>query len=299
MLDGWNPAKPTPLGNENWDVLLDLDGSDALQTHYLRGDAVDELFAEVAASGTPAAYWHLGDNLGSVRDTLFSTGALAESVRYDAYGDATERLDGTGVAIDPSTPVFSGRFGWTGKARDVLTLLQQNGWREYDPKTGRWYSRDPWGFAASDSNLYRYVGNAPTNAIDPSGLEVRHGMAATGFVNMSAIQLKKAVIELAKCNMKGSPFAIEAKTFDKIGHCSLKLHRCEAAFRLPLPRLCGGEGWGEGEEAGPPRRRRSPQRLGPLTPTLSPRKAGGRGGRKRLARLLGGVVWARNVQNCR
>jgi hypothetical protein len=32
-------------------------------------------------------------------------------------------------------------------------------------------SQDPIGFAAGDTNQYRYVGNGPTNATDPSGLE--------------------------------------------------------------------------------------------------------------------------------
>jgi len=33
------------------------------------------------------------------------------------------------------------------------------------------FSQDPIGFAGGDANLYRYVGNGPTNATDPSGLE--------------------------------------------------------------------------------------------------------------------------------
>jgi hypothetical protein len=41
----------------------------------------------------------------------------------------------------------------------------------YDPTIGRWLSEDPKGFEAGDSNLYRYVGNATTNATDPSGLD--------------------------------------------------------------------------------------------------------------------------------
>lgn len=40
----------------------------------------------------------------------------------------------------------------------------------YDPTIGRWTSQDPIGFEAGDANLYRYVGNGPTNGVDPSGL---------------------------------------------------------------------------------------------------------------------------------
>ncbi len=42
----------------------------------------------------------------------------------------------------------------------------------YDPGPGRFTSDDPAGFPAGDPNLYRYVGNSPTNATDPSGLWV-------------------------------------------------------------------------------------------------------------------------------
>src|SRR5438105_808011 len=35
---------------------------------------------------------------------------------------------------------------------------------------GRWMTQDPIGFAAGDTNLSRYVGNSPTDRVDPSGL---------------------------------------------------------------------------------------------------------------------------------
>jgi RHS repeat-associated protein len=38
-----------------------------------------------------------------------------------------------------------------------------------NPAIGRWTSPDPIGFFGSDGNLYRYVGNDPTNMTDPSG----------------------------------------------------------------------------------------------------------------------------------
>jgi len=49
--DGWNPAKGAPTGNENYDVWADLNGTNNLQTRYLRGDLVDQLFGRVNADG--------------------------------------------------------------------------------------------------------------------------------------------------------------------------------------------------------------------------------------------------------
>ncbi len=41
----------------------------------------------------------------------------------------------------------------------------------FDSTIGRWQSKDPKSFDAGDTNLYRYVGNHPSYATDPSGLE--------------------------------------------------------------------------------------------------------------------------------
>ncbi len=48
--------------------------------------------------------------------------------------------------------------------------IDHNRW--YDASTGRWISEDPIGFAAGDTNEYRYVGNSPENATDPGTLPV-------------------------------------------------------------------------------------------------------------------------------
>jgi RHS repeat-associated protein len=42
-----------------------------------------------------------------------------------------------------------------------------NATRHYDPTTGRWLNVEPVGHEAGDTNLYRYVGNAPLNSTDP------------------------------------------------------------------------------------------------------------------------------------
>ena len=41
--------------------------------------------------------------------------------------------------------------------------------RWYDPVTGNFISQDPLGFGGGDTNLNRFVGNSPTNAMDPTG----------------------------------------------------------------------------------------------------------------------------------
>jgi hypothetical protein len=43
-MDGWDPAKGPPLGNENWDVWGDFNDSGAVTSRYLRGDMVDQAF---------------------------------------------------------------------------------------------------------------------------------------------------------------------------------------------------------------------------------------------------------------
>lgn len=48
--------------------------------------------------------------------------------------------------------------------------MQYNRARYYDPANGRWVTQDPMGFSAGDSNLFRYVTNAPTIGTDPTGL---------------------------------------------------------------------------------------------------------------------------------
>jgi RHS repeat-associated protein len=132
-----------------------LSGTNVLQARYLQGDAVDQLFARINA-GT--AGWYLTDWQGSVRNIIDNSANLLDTISYDGFGNATESNPGVGDRYK-----FGGQF-------DSETGLQYNRARYYDAKAGRWTSQDPLGFAAGDSNLYRYVGNSPTNATDPSGL---------------------------------------------------------------------------------------------------------------------------------
>ena len=87
-------------------------------------------------------------------------------IRYDSVGKVTGE---TNAAVDHL-------FGFTGREHDNESGLTYFRARYYDPVIGRFISEDPIGFAAGDVNVYRYVENSPTNAIDPSGLQLRGGL---------------------------------------------------------------------------------------------------------------------------
>src|SRR5207302_607974 len=52
--------------------------------------------------------------------------------------------------------------------------------RYYDPVMSRWIGQDPLGYAAGDSNLYRYAHNEAPNATDPTGFDPPGDNSLTG-----------------------------------------------------------------------------------------------------------------------
>ena len=147
-----------------------------LSQRYLWGPAVNQLLAQetpgAAISGlmqAGAVDWALTDNLGSVRDMAVynaTTGVtnIAMHRVYDAYGNMTSQ---TNPSASLGVAAVDSLFGYTGKAVNKATGLQNNLNRWFDPSVGTWLSEDP---AAADENLYRYAGNGPTDETDPSGL---------------------------------------------------------------------------------------------------------------------------------
>ncbi len=153
--DGWNPADKT---FEAWAM---LNSSNQLTARFVRGDQTDQLFASIS-SGTPS--WILQDRLGSTRFVADNNGTSVDATyTYDAYGNLTTTA--------PTAPTYL----WTGQLYDPATALYYERARFYDPETGRWTTQDPLGLAAGDSDLYRYVNNAPTNHTDPTGLDPGEG----------------------------------------------------------------------------------------------------------------------------
>lgn len=63
-------------------------------------------------------------------------------------------------------------FTFTGRRYDPETELYYYRARYYDPKLGRFVSRDPIGFEGSEWNLYAYANPGPLRHADPSGMNL-------------------------------------------------------------------------------------------------------------------------------
>ncbi len=141
--------------------LIDFDGnsngSSSITARYLSGPAVDELLSRQTPQGGVA--WYLTDRQGTVRDIADDSGNVIDHIDYGAFG----------AILAQSNPSQGDRFGYAGMQTDAETGLYFDQARYYDPASGRFVSQDPMGFSAGDVNLYRYVGNQPINAVDPSG----------------------------------------------------------------------------------------------------------------------------------
>jgi len=103
--------------------------------------------------------WTLTDRQGTVRDLYELATDTRDHVSYAVFGTPanTGGLAGTanvfyaGRELDPDTGLYYNRARW------------------YDSDSARFISEDPSSFTAGDPNLYRYCGNSPMNATDPSG----------------------------------------------------------------------------------------------------------------------------------
>jgi RHS repeat-associated protein len=151
------------------DLILAFSGStNVLTNRYLYGPATDEILAdEKITTGTAGTVtWSLGDNLGTIRDLVqynatTGTTTVVNHVRYDTFGQI----------VGQTNSQFQPYFAYTGREWDPAVGLYFYRARWYDPRAGRFTSEDPLGFAAGDVNLSRYVGNAATLWVDPSGME--------------------------------------------------------------------------------------------------------------------------------
>lgn len=135
------------------EVVKDIN-SDGSIVDYLNGPGVDNKIRQEGSSRSNT-YYFSQDLLGSTTALTGANGKLIERSSYDAYGNST------GSTLT--------RYGYTGRERDPDTNLIYYRARWYDPELGRFISEDPIGLGGG-INSYAYVGNGPTNAVDPQGL---------------------------------------------------------------------------------------------------------------------------------
>jgi RHS repeat-associated protein len=102
------------------------------------------------------------------------SGQIVERYSYDPYGRPTFL---SGAWLEYGKATSGSAYAWLylhqGGRYDASTGLYEFRHRAYSPTLGRWLSLDPLGSGSGDMNFYRYEGNRPTTANDPTGLETQ------------------------------------------------------------------------------------------------------------------------------
>ena len=133
--------------------------SGSAPTEIVRGRD-GEMLAQASAGSAVRSGTNVHGDITSWQDN--ATGAVVGQTRYDPFGTVVEATGTTAPA----------NLGFQGDLTDATTGLVDMGFRPYDPRTGRFVSRDTIaGAFGQPVSLNRYAyGNAdPVNYLDPDG----------------------------------------------------------------------------------------------------------------------------------
>ena len=148
----------------------EVDSAGNLLARYTQNMGSDEPLA-MTRGGVTNLYEQ--DGLGSVTSLSDSSGALASTDTYDAFGNL---IASTGTLVNP--------FQYTGRDYDTETGLRYYRARYYDPAAGRFLNEDPLRFKAGP-NFYVYVFNSPLQWRDPDGKKPDYGFLWNSFNHAS------------------------------------------------------------------------------------------------------------------
>ncbi|HEX2868065.1 MAG TPA: RHS repeat-associated core domain-containing protein [Ignavibacteriales bacterium] len=107
------------------------------------------------------SFYYVKDHLGSIRQTLSTSGAVQSAQDYYAFGGTLSSYV-NGSTVD--------KYKFTAKERDTETGLDYFGARYYDSKICRWMSVDPLADRYPSLSPYNYCGNNPLMLTDPNGM---------------------------------------------------------------------------------------------------------------------------------
>jgi RHS repeat-associated protein len=179
----------TDFAYDGQQIALQFDGTSApgspatltannLSHRYLNGPAVDQVLADEQLSPVTGGYdlttpgnvvWTLTDQQNTVRDLATYSNGTTTVVNHLDYSPFGQILSQTNPATGNPAMVTS-LFAYAGRPTDPATGLENDRARIYDAALMRFISEDPTSLTAGDTNVDRYCGNSPTNAVDPSGL---------------------------------------------------------------------------------------------------------------------------------
>ena len=166
--DGTLSATQDYYLNQSDQVVVNFgQGEAASDTWYLWGVRnVQDLVLYVNSDGAYRVLQDANWNVTAFADA--ASGAVLERYYYSAYGTATVcNPDWTAVSGNESQ--YGNTVLFAGMDLDPATGLYYDRARWYSPSLGVFTTQDP---AQADANLYRYCGNEPTEATDPSGLVI-------------------------------------------------------------------------------------------------------------------------------
>ena len=157
------------------DTVQQLTATGAFKSAQVYGDRIDDMVMgaqDVDGNGSVDRVAYHADDMGNVMAVTNGIGTVLEKYDYDNFGKP-RFFDAVGSPIAQSA--IGNPWLFNGHRYDSETGLYDYRTRYFDPRAGRFTSRDTIGTWGDDGNLGNgnaYAGNNPWSAVDPMGTSV-------------------------------------------------------------------------------------------------------------------------------